>query len=145
MIAALTTWLALVAFAGAATFAPGRWRIAAFVAGVALSAYVALAPLGAPDFRDIPPGEYTVLGARIDKDVAIYVLLDDGKGVPAYYVLPYTEGVAQNLQEALDGRAAEGGVVGLNVDGDGDGEFGLPAVTGSDDKVPEQPAVTIGE
>lgn len=144
MTAALTAWLALVAFIGAATFIPGWPRVAAFVAGAVLSAYVVMAPLGKPDFRYPPPGDYTVLGSRIDKDVAIYVLLNPAGGEPVYYVLPYSEGAAQDLQSALDGREGQGGNVILEMGEGGDVDFGLPPVVGDADKVPEMPMVIGG-
>jgi hypothetical protein len=70
-----------------------------------------------------PKGDYAVLGARIDVDEAIYVLLDDGKDEPRYYRLPYSQAAANQLQAALDGAADGEGGVSMTMDGDGSPGF----------------------
>lgn len=99
-------------------------------------------PTGSPRFTRPPPGEYAVLGHKIEVDRAIYLLLDSG-GVPTYYVLPYTTGKANDLQDALD--AGEGKGVRVKIDGDSGGESydGPPPVTAEETKTPETPAFTI--
>jgi hypothetical protein len=98
---------------------------------------------GTPRFISPPTGHYTVLGARIDVDVAIYALLDDGKGEPRYFKLPYTASQANALQAALDG-AQDGQGVQAIVGPDGGVSYdGPPPVQGLPPKQAEQPAVSI--
>ncbi len=72
-----------------------------------------------PIFWRPPSGKYTVLGARIDVNKAIYVLVDSGKGDPVYYVLPYSNQTAEQLQKAMEGARESGGRVGMQINGDG--------------------------
>lgn len=147
----LTAWLFLVlAFGTVALFAvwsrkPTGYRAAsvvAFILAAALSLPVALAPLGAPRFLAPPPGEYRVLGARIDPDVAIYVLLQPAEGLPVYYVLPYSAASANDLQNAIDGKGEGGGVRGTFSEGAVNFDV-EPPVTADEEKVAEQPMYEV--
>lgn len=109
-----------------------------------LAAGAIYAPTGTPRFTQPPAGQYTVLGARIDVDKAIYVLLDGGNGAPTYYVLPYTTGQANDLQDALD-TAGEGGTVKATMRGDGGGMAydGEAPVTDDSSKAEERPQIEV--
>lgn len=146
MTTVATVWLALAlllcGFAWASTRRTPALTLPAMTVLAALAMYV---PLGQPQFTAPPPGNYTVVGAKIvvpsaTDSGAIYVLLDSGTGEPIYYVLPYSAARAGELQGALDG---EGGVV-ATVGEDGGVRYdGEPPVTGDAPKQAEQPAYTI--
>lgn len=117
-----------------------KWTtIALLPACVVAVAAVALS-LGRPLPMTPPPGDYQVLGADIQVDRYIDVLLK-ADGDATYYRLPYTTNQANALQEAMDGeggaRAAVGEGGGVTYDGE-------PPVTGDESKVPEQPAYSVG-
>lgn len=137
-------WLLLaVVLCVFAWFAGKRIAAASLPVAVALAALAIYIPTGSPRFTHPPAGKYTVLGARIDVDVAIYALLDDGKGEPRYYRLPYSTSQANALQAAQDG-AQEGQGVQATVDGEGGVAYdGEPPVSGEPPKVPEAPAISI--
>ncbi len=146
MTASLASWLLLTFALGAvATFAVWSWRdnvhrghaVLAFLVATAASFYLLQAPLGHPSIESPPPGEYTVLGVRIDVDEAIYALLDSGDGEPVYYRLPYTTGKANNLQDALNKADGEGGV-GLKVGEGGESVFHPSPVRADEPKAAEE-------
>jgi hypothetical protein len=95
-----------------------------------------LLTLGHPSFTKPPAGEYTVLGARIDVDEAIYVLLDGP--VPKYYVLPYSQQSANDLQVAQEGTADGEGTVGMSMGEDGSPGFAEEAPPPEPDKQAER-------
>jgi hypothetical protein len=143
MVILATTWLAaslvLCAYAWL-----GRRSYFALPAAALLIAAVMAVPLGQPSFTVPPAGQYTVLGARIDVDVAIYVLLDDGSsGAPVYYVLPYSNSRAGELQEAMD-AAAGGGEVTAEVGTEGGVAYnGEPPATDTEQKQAETPELEV--
>ena len=127
MTPAITLWAAFVLATGViAWFGSKRQAIAFLVVAIATAA-LPITTLGHPTPRQPPTGEHTVLGARIDKDVAIYVLLDGvsvGSAEPRYYVLPYSDQAANDLQRAMDG----GQGVAMEMGEDGSPGFGEPSV-----------------
>ena len=147
MIASLALW-------GVGTILLGvllwfcRPRVSAlliWVIGSAILLPASMMPLGEPAFMRPPPGKHTVLGARIDVDEAIYVLLDSGLGgPPRYYVLPYSTGQANALQGAIDAAQGEQGGVEAEMGEDG-GEMAFhgPAVQEDRPKQPERPAYEV--
>ncbi len=139
-----TTWLALSTMLCVFTWFKGGWRHAVLLPlTVALAAYYLYIPTGSPRYTTPPAGKYTVLGFRIDVDVAIWALLDDGKGVPTYYRLPYSASQANSLQQAHDG-AENGSGVQATVNGEGGVAYdGDPPVTGEPPKVPETPQISL--
>lgn len=140
----VSAWLVLALVQCAFAWIAGR-KLAAITlpASVLLAAYCVYLPLGKPLPMAPAPGHYTVLGARIDVDVAIYALLDDGKGEPRYFRLPYSAEQANALQAAQDG-AQDGQGVQAIVGQDGGVQYdGEPPVSGNPPKQAEQPAVTI--
>lgn len=143
------TLLATVWLGNAIVLCAFSWWAGKRVAALSLPLAVALAalmvwlPTGTPRFTQPPAGKYTVLGARIDVDVAIWALLDDGKGIPRYFRLPYSAKAAGELQNAMDG-AENGQGVKAEVDGEGGASFdGEAPVTGEPPKQPEQPAIQL--
>lgn len=139
-----SVWLGLSLLMCAFAWLAGRRLLALSlpIAVITVSASLVIIS-GTPRFTTPPTGKYTVLGARIDVDVAIYALLDDGKGEPRFYKLPYSQSSANQLQGALDGSQDGQGVT-ANVDGDGGVQYdGEPPVTGDPPKAPETPAVTL--
>jgi hypothetical protein len=135
--ACLVLALALAAFAYGAL---RRWTaIALLPVSMAAVAMVALS-LGRPVPMTPPPGDYQVLGADIQVDVAIYVLLK-GDGEAVYYRLPYTTQQADALQQAMDGEGGAKAEVGEDGGVRYDGE---PSVQGEENKVPEAPAYSVG-
>jgi hypothetical protein len=88
-IALASVWLGLALLLSFYAWLAGK-RVAALSLPVAvvITAFAIWVPTGTPRFTSPPAGHYTVLGARIDVDVAIYALLDDGRGEPRYFKLP---------------------------------------------------------
>ncbi|MDK4725651.1 hypothetical protein [Rhizobium phaseoli] len=144
MTHAITLWLAFVLAAGAiAWFGTKRQAIAFTIVAIA-TAPATLLPLGHPAITAPPAGHYTVLGARIDVNEAIYVLLDGGDGAPRYYRLPYTTGTANNLQNALDGAAGNGGSVGMRQGEEGSPGFAEEGTGGREEPKRVEPQAIIG-
>lgn len=109
MTTAITLWAAFVLATGIiAWFGTRRQALAFLVVSIATAA-IPMVTLGQPSWT-LPSGKHNVLGARVDKDVAIYVLLD-AKPEPRYYRLPYTDQAANQLQQAMDGTADGEGAV----------------------------------
>lgn len=122
MTIAPTIGLALVLAIGAVAFFGTRKQAVAF-AVVAIAAFpLPMAALGHATPVAPPSGQLTVLGARIDVDVAIYVLID-AQPEPRLYVLPYSEQAASQLQKAMDGMADGEGRVTMEVGENGDPGF----------------------
>lgn len=121
MTAAITLWLAIVLAIGAVTWFGTRKQALVLVVIAALTAPASTLPLGHPSHSKPPAGDYTVLGARIDVDEAIYVLLDGP--IPKYYRLPYSQASANQLQAALDGVADGEGTVTMTTGEDGSPGF----------------------
>lgn len=141
-----TDWLALAVLLCLFAWWAGRRFVAVLLPFAAvIAAFAVYLPTGTPRFTLPPAAEYTVLGAKIVPNVAIWVLLDDNKGAePRYYRLPYTNEAANQLQQAQDDAAGGGPGVKLNIDGEGGQSYeGDPPVTGEPPKAPEQPAVTL--
>lgn len=133
MTPAITLWLAVVLSIGAVTWFGNRKQAVVFtLISIALGFLVGL-PLGHPSTSKPPAGDYTVLGARIDVDEAIYVLLDGS--IPKYYVLPYSQAAANELQAAQDGTADGEGTVTMSM-----GESGSPGF--AEETPPPEPAKT---
>lgn len=133
MTPAITLWLAFVLSVGAVTWFGNRKQAVVFTTiSIALGFFVGL-PLGHPSTSKPPAGDYTVLGARIDVDEAIYVLLDGP--IPKYYVLPYSQAAANELQAAQDGTADGEGTVTMSM-----GESGSPGF--AEETPPPEPAKT---
>ncbi len=141
MIVLASDWLLLaVVLCCFAWMAGKRWTAISLPLAVALAAISIYIPTGSPRLTQPPPGNYQVLGADIQANVAIYVLLKSANGVAVYYKLPYSTTQANALQNAMDG---EGGVT-ANVGQDGGVAYdGDPPVTGDDTKAPEQPAISL--
>ena len=134
------TWLGLsLALCLYAWF--GVRRVWALPVAVIAVAGVLWVPTGTPRPTRPPPGQYTIVGAKIEIDRAIYVLLDGDP--PTYYVLPYSTSAADQLQGALDAAEAGEGKATVTIDGEGGGETydGPPPVSGQDvPKAGERPA-----
>jgi hypothetical protein len=117
MTPAVTLWLAFVTAAGAIAWFGSKRQAIAFVVVAIATAPLSLVPLGHATPLAPPAGEHTVLGARVDVDKAIYVLLDGP--TPVYYVLPYSEEAAKALQEAQRSAAEGEGQVAMRMGQDG--------------------------
>jgi hypothetical protein len=139
-----SVWLGLSVLICAFAWMAGR-RLAALL--LPLSVITVSAGLvivsGTPRFTSPPAGHYTVLGARIDVDVAIYALLDDGKGEPRYFKLPYSTSQANALQQAMDGSPDGQGVQAIVGQDGGVSYDGPPPVTGLPPKQAERPAIAL--
>ena len=122
MTPAITLWAAFVLATGAIAWFGTRRQAVAFLVVAVATASLPITTLGHPTPRQPPAGEHTVLGARIDKDVAIYVLLN-ADPEPRYYVLPYSDKAANDLQRAMDG----GQGVAMEMGEDGSPGFGEEA------------------
>lgn len=121
MTLALTIGLILVLAVGAVAFFGTKRQAVAFAIIAAAALPAPMAALGHATPTAPPSGPLTVLGARIDVDKAIYVMVD-GPGVggaPRLYVLPYSEQAANQLQKAMDGTADGEGTVTMEMGGDG--------------------------
>lgn len=134
MTPAITLWLAFVLAAGAILFVGGTKRQAiAFTIVAMLTAPATLTPLGHATPIAPPKGHYTVLGARIDVDVAIWVLLDSGQGTPRFYKLPYSAATANGLQKAMDMAEGNGGTVGMVQGEEGSPGFAEEGAPGAEE------------
>lgn len=134
MTPAITLWLAFVLSVGAVTWFGNRKQAVVFtIISIALGFLVGL-PLGHPSTSKPPAGDYTVIGARIDVDEAIYVLLS-AEGEPRYYKLPYSQAAANELQAAQDGTATGEGTVTMSMGPDGSPGF-------AEETPPPEPAKT---
>ena len=121
MTTALTIGLFLVLAVGAVAFFGTRKQALVFAAIACAAFPLPMAALGHATPTAPPSGPLTVLGARIDVDKAIYVMVD-GSGVggePRLYVLPYSEQAASKLQKAMDGTADGEGAVTMEMGADG--------------------------
>lgn len=140
-----SVWLGLSLLISFYSWLAGK-RLAAILLplSVIIAAGALWVPTGSPRFTPPPAGKYTVLGARIDVDVAIYALLDDGKGEPRYYRLPYSTQAGNSLQAALD-DAQDGQGVQAIIGQDGGVQYDgpPPSAVGEPPKQAEQPAVSI--
>lgn len=138
MTPAITLWLILTLSIGAITWFGTRRQAIAFLVVSILTGFAAHIPLGHAAPWQPAPGHYTVLGAKIEVDVAIYVLLDSETG-PRFYRLPYTTGTANALQASLDAAAGSGGTVGAEIDGEGSPGFAEEGGgSGEEAKSPQQ-------
>ena len=139
MTPTLTAWLlSTVAIGALLSIVPARTLAAlAFCALLPATYHTSQLPLGYADYGTPVAGRYTVLGARIDEGVAIYALLDNGKGEPHYYRLPYSEHDAKDLQEAMDMQVGGGNGVQAEIGSDGEPGFHVAPVTNDESKVAE--------
>jgi hypothetical protein len=142
MTYAITLWLAIVIACGTIAWFGTRRQAVAFLLVAILTAPATLLPLGHPSILP-PKGHYTVLGARIDVNEAIYVLLSVDTGEPRYYRIPYSAQQANELQNALDTAEANGTGVGLTTDGEAAG-FAEEGQSGSDVPKQAEPQAIIG-
>lgn len=145
MILIATDWLGLaLLLAVFAWFAKRRVIGLSLPFAVALAALAVYLPTGSPRFTKPPPAEYTVVGADIQVNIAIYVLLKSGDAPPTYYKFPYTTAAANQLQQAMDGAQGGSGGIKAKVDGEGGVAYdGEPPVQGNAPKTPEVPAIQI--
>lgn len=138
-----TDWLGLAILLCIFAWYAKRWIALTLPLAVALAALAIWVPTGSPRFTKPPPGDYQVVGADIQVDVAIYALLKPANGPAVYYRLPYSTSEANALQAALDG-AQNGQGVAAKVNGEGGVQYdGEPPVTGEPPKVPEQPQISL--
>ncbi len=126
MTLSLLLWLAFVA--ATAIVAATNPRLRQAVAFAVIAAATIAIPLAALSYPSpwLPTGQKTVLGVRVDVDKAIYVMLDDPSssgGEPRLFKLPYSEGLAQQLQQAQDGTADGEGTVVMTQGEDGSPGF----------------------
>jgi hypothetical protein len=144
MIILASVWLGLALLLSFYAWLAGK-RVAALslpLSVITVSAGLVIVS-GTPRLTSPPAGHYTVLGARIDVDVAIYALLDDGKGEPRYFKLPYSTSQANALQQAMDGSPDGQGVQAIVGQDGGVSYDGQPSVTGLPPKQAEQPAIAL--
>jgi hypothetical protein len=142
MTQAITLWLAFVLAAGTITWFGSRKQAVAFLILAAATAPAAFLTLGHAAPWKPAKGHYTVLGARIDVNEAIYVLLD-ADPAPKYYRLPYSAQQANELQNALDTAEANGTGVGLTTDGEAAG-FAEEGQSGEEVPKQAEPQAIIG-
>jgi hypothetical protein len=142
----ITAWLALTLSLAAVTgFAVWSRRdthartgtVLALLVAAPVAYYSLTIPLSLPA-ENPAHGEWTVEGARIDVDVAIWVLLSQAGGEPRFYVLPYTAATANKLQQAMD-AAREGEGPRLEMTESGEAVFHEPPVRADPPKQPEEP------
>jgi hypothetical protein len=97
------------------------WSVAILLLSGVATLPITYHSLGVPNPMKPPAGKYKVIGGKIEKDVAIWVMLEDTEsGTIKLYVLPYSDQEAKDLQDAENG---EGDVLYI-VDGVGSGQGG---------------------
>ena len=147
MMLLASVWLGLALLLSAYAWMASK-RLAAVLLpmSVIVAAGALWVPTGTPRFTPVPQGRYTVIGADIQVDVAIFVLLKSGDMPPTYFKLPYTAAQANALQNAQDEAQGQPGSVKMQVGQDGGVSYdGPPPVTGEPPKQPERPALLIPE
>jgi hypothetical protein len=144
MIMLASDWLAVALLLCVFAWFAGRWLALALPFAVSVAALAVYVPTGSPRLTQPPPGKYTVVGADIEVDVAIWALLKPENGPAVYYRLPYTPGQAGALQDAKDG-AGENGQVTATIGDEGGVQYDGPPPSAQDlpPKQAEQPAVSI--
>jgi hypothetical protein len=144
-ITGIVVWLLLtLALSGVAGFAVWSRRetharaltVVALVVAAPVALFAMRVALGSPDDTTPPPGKYEVHGARIDVDVAIYVLVSQEGAMPVYYRMPYSAATANKLQQAMD-AAREGEGPKLEMTESGEAVFHEPPVRADPPKQPE--------
>lgn len=147
MLTLASDWLGLAVVLCVFAWLAGRRFVAlSLPVAVALAALAVYLPTGSPRLTAPPQGRYTLIGADIEVDTAIYALLKDEAGVIRFYRLPYSADSANQLQAAKDAAEGEGGQGSVQaiVGQDGGVQYdGPPPVTGEQPKQAEQPAVQI--
>ncbi|NTG85884.1 hypothetical protein G6L15_06945 [Agrobacterium rhizogenes] len=116
MTAAITLWLGFVLSIGAITWFGTRRQAVAFTVVSIAMGFLSAIPLGYAAPWQPTNGQYKVLGARIDVDKAIYVLVD-ADPEPRLYKLPYSPQSANDLQNAQDAAEANGSGVVVSIGG----------------------------
>ncbi|QIG68665.1 hypothetical protein EVB67_015 [Rhizobium phage RHph_TM3_3_14B] len=144
MTPAITLWLAFVLAVGAICWFGNKRQAVAFLLLAAATAPATILPLGHAYPFSPPKGHYTVIGARIDVDEAIWVLLDSGSAPPRYYRLPYKTSTANDLQNALDVAEGNGGTVGMQQGEEGSPGFAEGGAPGSEQPKLAEPQAIIG-
>lgn len=140
MTHALLLWIAFVLATGAIAYHGGRRQAIAFVLVAALTAPASLLTLGHATPIAPGAGQHTVLGARIDINEAIWVLLD-AQGEPKFYRLPYSQAAANQLQAALDSVADGEGTVTMEMGQDGSPGFSEETPPAEETKRAEVPLI----
>jgi hypothetical protein len=135
MTSAITLWFAFVLATGVVGWFGTRRQAIAFAVIALATGPATLLTLGhAAPWQ--PDGKFTVLGARIDVDEAIFVLLD-GQPEPRLYKLPYSAKTANELQKALDSAENEGGNPSVTMGGIGGPGFAYESPNHETPKTPE--------
>ncbi|KEA07463.1 hypothetical protein [Rhizobium rhizogenes] len=116
MTAAITLWLGFVLSIGAITWFGTRRQAVAFTVVSVAMGFLSAIPLGHAAPWQPTKGQYKVLGARIDVDKAIYILVDTNPE-PRFYKLPYSKETAGDLQNAQDAADAHGSSVTVTIGG----------------------------
>src|SRR3954468_21911369 len=99
MILLATDWLMLALLLCLAAWFAGRLVAITLPLAVIIAALAIYLPTGSPRFTTPPKGEYTVIGADIQVDIAIYALLKPKDGTAVYYRLSYSTQAANQLQQ----------------------------------------------
>lgn len=141
MTVSLTLALAFTLAAGSIAWFGSRRQAVAFAILAAIMLPASFMPLGyASPFR--PNCPCTVLGARIDPEKAIWVLIDDIE--PHFFKLPYSQMAANQLQAALDGAAESQGTVKMKMGEDGSPGFAEEAPAPDPEKTAETAPILGG-
>lgn len=144
MSAIASTWLGLAILLSAfAWLAKKRVAAIALPFAAAIAAAALFVPLGRPIPLMPPAGDYTVIGSKIVVDVGIWVLLDDGKGEPRFYRMPYSNEQASQIQGAKDASQDGAGIHAVIGEYGGVRYDGPPPVTGELPKQAEAPAISL--
>lgn len=144
MSAIASTWLGLAILLSAFAWLAKKRLAAISLPFAALIAAGALfVPLGRPIPLMPPAGDYTVVGADIQVDVAIYALLKPAGGQPVFYRLPYSNEQASQLQGAKDASQDGTGIHAVIGEDGGVKYDGSPPVTGEQPKQAEAPAISL--
>ncbi len=143
MIIPVTTWLAYTLMLGSVALSAiwsrrdTKWRgraVVAFMISALLAMPAALLPMGRCAPWRATPGEYGIVGYKIDEQSrSIYVLIDEGSGPPRCFTMPFTTSNANALQDAAEGGGGKG--MKLKVGGGEGGEEydGPPPVQNGDE------------
>lgn len=108
-----------------AWMASRRLAVISLPLAACLAAWAVYSPLGQPKPVKPKQGNFVVLGLDIKENEYIKILLKGADGLSTFYVLPYSNKEASELQGSQDDARAEGGQPQVSFGGDGDMTVGV--------------------
>lgn len=106
VVTLIIAWMATLAIWSRTPKKARGLSVASFIVASPIAAVAIGAALGNPiplvNGITSPAGEWTVLGVKMIVNRGIYVLIDNSDAEPRYFVLPWSNEMADKLQDMLD-------------------------------------------